>query len=315
MNAKDIESSIKNFIENIRDRHDKSVLKVDTTFPEQLLQKDVAFPDKVKHLILCCDIYDNFSHCYCYNFKIELVYKNQWLNKYTSQLLKDIIRFNNLEKLEMTSVKLDMKLWKEFINNCTRLKEIIIKSVYKDEDWYKFDSSTLKELFSISTLKRVVIDCQTLHFPSGPSNIEELYLNDFEPKHIESFSKNLQTHKNLKILNINRFDSLLNNEEMLLKTIENCKSLENVTIKFDFDNTCSVRFRETLFQLPNLRQCLLDCCGNEDFGDRFIEDHNLIFPSIIHLDLYFPLDDEEIRSCKDQFPSLISLKNYNKELL
>lgn len=76
-------------------------------------------------------------------------------------------------------------------------------------------------------------------------------------------------------------------------------------------NNSHVAFREALFQLPKLKRCYLNYRNNE----KLVSNLNLIFPSITHLVLDGNTKEEDIIPFISQFPSLVSLKYFDRELI
>lgn len=330
----------------VRNRKDKSVLIVFTLKPDLLLQPSVAFPDEVKHLMLCCDVlYDDINRG---NTQLW----NDWngssteYNVYTKTLLKDLIHFHNLESFTAGSVRLEMNLWKEWALNCKNLREINFNNFCYENDYFEFDEDTLETIFKIPTLRKVHIESLELpFFPPGPSNIEELtitarayqhYFDENDPdddppkpqynvdEMVQSYSKNLCTHTNLKFLRIDRFAKFFMRPEPLLNVAKYCVNLEEIYLDFieiveelkdddyidsddqdddralakvnDRENALRTKVLEQLFQLPKLKKCTLVYAQKHDFEDekfydKLVNDKTLaghcvpVFPSIKELNL------------------------------
>lgn len=340
----------------VRNRKNKSVLIVFTLKPDLLLQPLVAFPDKVRHLYIDCGTIDD-NGISRGNRKLW----NDWngssteYNVYTTTLLKDLIHFHNLESFTAGSVRLEMNLWKEWALNCKNLREINFSNEWSDNDFFEFDEKTLETIFKIPTLRKVHIESLELpFFPPGPSNIEELtitarayqhYFDDNDPddtlraargagdppkpqynvdEMIQSYSKNLCTHTNLKFLRIDRFAKFFMRPEPLLNVAKYCVNLEEIYLDFieiveelknddyltggpegyidsddqdderalakvnDRENALRTKVLEQLFQLPKLKKCTLVYAQKHDFEDeKFYDklDSTLVFPSIKELNL------------------------------
>jgi hypothetical protein len=204
-----------------------------------------------------------------------------------------------------------MDLWTEWAKNCTQLKEIYFGNTWSDTDYFKFEEETLETIFKIPTLEKVCIENMELpFFPAGPSNIKELkiiaraYDREFEDedteydsdsdsnvyceggptaKAIESYSKNLCTHTNLKILHIEKFTKFFMKPEPLLNVAKHCVNLEELSLGFIEGDAPNVL--EKLFQLPKLKKCTLISSTDDGYYDKLINDKTLSFPSIKHLNL------------------------------
>ena len=350
----------------VRKRKDKSVLIVFTLKPNLLLQPSVAFPDKVRHLMICCDVL--YSDINRGNTQLW----NDWngssteYNVYTKTLLKDLIHFHNLESFTAGSVRLEMNLWKEWALNCKNLQEINFNNFCYENDYFEFDEDTLETIFKIPTLRKVHIEFLELpFFPPGPSNIEELTItarayqhyfdkndpDDDPPKPqytvddmVQSYSKNLCTHTNLKFLRIDRFAKFFMRPEPLLNVAKYCVNLEEIYLDFieiveeltdddyidsddqdddralakvhDRENALRTKVLEQLFQLPKLKKCTLVYAQkhyfeDEKFYDKLVNDNTLVFPSIKELNFLInysgsKLTKDDINKIvlKHQFPNL-----------
>jgi hypothetical protein len=314
----------------VRNRKDKSVLIVFTLKPDLLLQPSVAFPDKVKYLFIDCGTIDdngisrgNTKLWYDWNGS------STEYNVYTKTLLKDLIHFHNLESFTAGSVRLEMNLWKEWALNCKNLREINFSNEWSENDLFEFDEETLETIFKIPTLRKVHIESLELpFFPPGPSNIEELtitaraYQHDFDkndpdddppkPQYtvddmVQSYSKNLCTHTNLKFLRIDRFAKFFMRPEPLLNVAKYCVNLEEIYLDFieiveevrdddyidcafgagdasrrsddqdddralakvnDRENALRTKVLEQLLQLPKLKKCTLVYAQKHYFEDE-----------------------------------------------
>jgi len=160
---------------------------------------------------------------------------------------------------------------------------------------------------------------------------------------IESYSKNLCTHTNLKKLRIEKFKKFFMSPKPLLNMAKYCVKLEELYLDFieitkendDIDaNVVRANVFEKIFQLPNLKKCTLVCSESRSIDDkpvaieRLINDTTLIFPSITHLRLLrngefsaeftgcdWILTDDEIRVVLKQFPNLQSCWRDDVQLL
>jgi len=191
------------------------------------------------------------------------------------------------------------------------------------------NEETLETIFKIPTLRKVHIEFLELpFFPPGPSNIEELtitaraYQHDFDkndpdddppkPQYnvdemIQSYSKNLCTHTNLKFLRIDRFAKFFMRPEPLLNVAKYCVNLEEIYLDFieiveeltddDYidcafgagdasrrsddqdddralakvkgrENALRTKVLEQLFQLPKLKKCTLVYAQKHYFEDE-----------------------------------------------
>ncbi|MGL5962689.1 MAG: hypothetical protein ACRCZ0_12175 [Cetobacterium sp.] len=256
-----------------------------------------------------------------------------------------------------------MDLWKEWARGCIQLREIDFSNTdfrNTQYDYFAFDEQTLETIFKIPTLRKVKIESLELpFFPPGPSNIEELkissraydyYFFEFDKyefnidEMIESYSKNLCTHTNLKKLRIEHFVKFFTSPKPLLNMAKYCINLEELYLDFveitekddanEDVNVVRANVFEKIFQLPNLKKCTLVCStttsiDNEPITiERLVNDTTLIFPSITHLRLLrngessadftgcdWILTDDEIREVLKQFPNLQSCWRDNVQLL
>jgi hypothetical protein len=339
--------------EIVRNRKDKSLLVVWTLQPWRLLDPSVSFPDEVKHLDLDGD--RNSSRVenrelYCLDEEF-----------YSKTLFKDLVLFHNLETFTACGIRLNMDLWKEWARGCTQLRKIDFSNIYTETDYFAFDEQTLETIFKIPTLRKVKINSlELLFFPPGPSNIEELTITARAYEHyfekdkdgkyeydidemIESYSKNLCTHTNLKKLRIEHFVKFFMSPKPLLNIAKHCVNLEELYLEFieittkeenEDVNVVRANVFEKIFQLPNLKKCTLVCSESRSIDNesiaikRLVNDTTLIFPSITHLRLLrqgefcakntgcdWILTDDEIRVVLKQFPNLQSCWRDNVQLL
>jgi hypothetical protein len=154
-------------IELVRNREDKSRLDIHTMRPEKLLAIDVAYPDQVKDLTLyldfgeCNDWYEQHKkYLYKKDCECENKYCNKcyWEYKYTDTLCKDLVNFNNLEKLKLFNLNLSSDLWIQFAKGCTCLKKISFDGGSANQFGFDDDSKkeALETIFKIPTLEKVV---------------------------------------------------------------------------------------------------------------------------------------------------------------
>jgi len=344
--------------EVVRNRKDKSLLVVHTLLPGRLLDPSVSFPDEVKHLDLDGDRNSSRVPHKDWNMHWDWEWDEEF---YTKTLFKDLVLFHNLETFTACGIRLDMDLWKEWARECTQLREIDFSNIYTETDYFAFDSETLETIFKIPTLRKVNIESLELpFFPPGPSNIEELTITARAYEHyfekdddgkyefnidemIESYSKNLCTHTNLKKLRIEKFKKFFMSPKPLLNMAKYCVKLEELYLDFieitkendDIDaNVVRANVFEKIFQLPNLKKCTLVCSESRSIDDkpvaieRLINDTTLIFPSITHLRLLrngefsaeftgcdWILTDDEIMVVLKQFPNLQSCWRDDVQLL
>lgn len=312
-------------------RENKSLLVVFTMYPHLLLNPEVSHPDKVRYLIIDCDPHSGI--CRKNYSEFENTWQDAYENRniYTPTLLKDLIHFHNIEIFNGCSIRLDMRLWQNWALNCCKLKEINLTNHYPEQDFFRFDQKTIETIFKIPTLRTVKIENIELpFFPQGPSNVEKLaliprsYLIDFDKNEyhnysvkemIESYSKNLCTHKNLKNIRIEKFTKFFIESQPLLNVAKNCINLEEIYLDFidlhcdddfgdnygdeDYEKSLSEKLSvkranviEQLLQLPKLKACTLVCSTSNDviFNkplsiDKLIMNSRSIFPSITHLKL------------------------------
>jgi len=354
----------------VRNRKNRSLLVIFTMYPHLLLNPKVSHPNEVRYLIIDCDPHsgicrDNYSE-----------FENTWHDAYEDQtiytptLLKDLIYFHNIEIFNGCSIRLDMKLWQQWALNSNKLKEITLTSHYSEQDFFRFDQKTIETIFKIPTLRTVKIENIELpFFPSGPSNVENLtliprsYSCDFDSDEyhnytikemIESYSKNLCTHINLKKIRIEKFTKFFIDPKPLLGLCKNCKNLEEIYLDFinlansdesndkDYEEIVYEKLSmkranviEQLFKLPKLKICTLVCSTSNDVVfnkpssiKKLVNDNSLIFSSITHLKLLkhgdtsadftgapWKLADSDIIAMFKQFPNLKSCLKDDKELI
>lgn len=303
--------------EIVKNRPNKSLLVVNTIRPELLLQPSVAFPDEVKYLVMNCD--DMGSSLEKSNDDINVAHLDPyfvggWDKRFTWDLCKDLVNFNNVEYMHAYGLRLDMKLWVEFAKRSQKLKEISFVNVMVEIDWFEFNEEALEAIFKIPTLEKfhtTFLDIPIL--PKGPSNIIDLSLNPGEEgetdKFIESFFKNLDTHKNLKkvfALCLNH----INSPEQLLQ-ISKSRNLEELDIMIDCKETGIIQAFETLLELPKLKKLSFSFDT-----DRLVDNRSLIFPNIEYLDMFGckGLSDDSVRSIFKQCPNLKSCVKDGREL-
>ena len=103
-------------LESIRDRENRSVLKIRSVYPEQFLSKNIAHPDEVKHLTIITDFNTSDIGGYIYN---------TWYFRGKDTLCSDLVNFHNLETLTAIDLNLSEDLWIEFAQNSKILKKLI----------------------------------------------------------------------------------------------------------------------------------------------------------------------------------------------
>jgi hypothetical protein len=194
-------------LKSVRDREDRSILKVCSVYPERFLSSEIAHPEEVKHLTIILDFNTSGSGYTYYTWNIRGY----------DYLCSDIVNFHNLETLTATDLNLSENLWIEFANNCKNIKEIHFSSSCEKDSmdnfyFYKTEKA-IDAIFKISTLEKVCIDRLYFpYFPPGPSNIThlELCISGEDPnalkiddkyfEQIKSYSNNFCTHTNIKTL-------------------------------------------------------------------------------------------------------------------
>jgi len=326
-------------IEGVKNRPAKSILEIYSMYPEELLKPDVASPELVKHLALNLS-FANFYMCPWSFFEslpnskvirngrdckcciIDSCQKCNWTEIYTDTLCKDLIHFTNLETLYLSDVKLSNELWIQFAQNSKHLKEIEFNSeeeVYKGySDKFEFDGQSLYDddlppknaaldaIIKIPTLKTIKFNYINLpYFPKGPSNIEELHLNDivdyttrneYEISPWEKFNlvKNfdLSSHQNLKKVYIDdRIDQLfseLNLEKLKkLEELHYYDTLRTGPGSAQGPNQIEVSFQTVIEKISNLKIFHYSMCFDktDPFLKKLIKHQNLIFPNLEHVEI------------------------------
>jgi hypothetical protein len=307
--------------EIVKNRSDKSFLAVCTTRPELLLQPSVAFPDQVKCLLMNCD--NQGSSLEAKNDDVNTdhllgYFIGGWDRKFTKDLCKDLVNFNNIEYFYACGLRLDMKLWVEFAQRSTNLKEIYFTNVRWDCDWFEFNEEALEAIFKIPTLKKLNMFAVDLpNLPKGPSNIEYLQINTDgreTDKLKENYLKNLSTHINLKKVSVPGLFKIKTSEPLLL-IAKNCRDLEELEIYGDREVNQKVegivQAFEALMQLPKLKKFTFSFDVY-----HLVDDTTLIFPCIEYLNVYRCqcLSDESVISIFNQCPNLKSCLKDGKEL-
>lgn len=195
-------------LESIRDRQDRSVLRIRSVCPEQFLCTEVAHPDEVKHLTIITD------------FKTARDDRmwSSWHYREKDTLCSDLVNFHNLETFTAVDLDLSEDLWVEFARNLKNLKEIHFSSSCQkcgcDEFNFREKRKAVEAIFQIPTLEKVTIDCLCfLYFPPGPSNINCLKLNvsgeenkSVDDEQLKSYSNNFHTHTTIKTLILDTLD-------------------------------------------------------------------------------------------------------------
>jgi hypothetical protein len=307
--------------EIVKNRPDKSFLAVCTTRPELLLQPSVAFPDQVKCLLMNGD--SNSSSLKRKNDDVNTdhllgYFIGGWDRKFTKDLCKDLINFNNIEYFYACGLRLDMKLWVEFAQRSTNLKEIYFTNAHGEVDWFEFNEEALEALFKIPTLEKFHMYAVPLAvLPPGPSNIKDLYINGLgrqEEEYQLNDLKNLETHTNLKKVSVPGLFKIKTSEPLLL-IAKNCRDLEELEIYGDHKVGKKVegivQAFEALMQLPKLKKFTFSF-----HVDHLVEDRSLIFPCIEYLNVYRCqcLSDESVISIFNQCSNLKSCLKDGKEL-
>lgn len=268
-------------IDNIRNRSDKSTLSVHgTTRPDLFLAPDVALSDQVKHLDIYMSNNTNWDPSKS-SEELENVYgvwddSDEELERYASgypkswqfytrTLCKDIVNFKNLETLDSYDLKLPTDLWLEFIQNNQNLKVV---KLYYETVTPKIDIKVVEKLLSLPQLEKVCLwNVHALYLPPGPSNITEMVINRFYeldiqhkeeiPIMMDTWTKNLRTHTNLKKLHVIACEVLLTSLEPFVDLGLTCTQLEEVAIssgeKIDLEPLTKV-----LLTIPSLRKLVVD---------------------------------------------------------
>ena len=251
-----------NEVIQIQNRPDKSILTINSIYPEKFLTSDI---DPKQVLSLTLDLSFDTTNC---SKKME-----EWEYKYDRKLCKGLLNFTNLEILNLVDVNLSSDLWTQFAQNATRLKHISFKSWLDiDRFWFDGDGEETKEegleaVLKIPTLENVTFSWLHLpFFPKGPSNIKRIKLDriksfDDDTEQYESYFSNFCTHTNLisviveprgdypfqfstlrleelKQLENLDFDGCLDTEEDFesLKAILDLPKLTNLTVGFMVDS-------------------------------------------------------------------------------
>jgi hypothetical protein len=211
-----------------------------------------------------------------------------------------------------------MKLWVEFAQRSTNLKEIYFTNVRWDCDWFEFNEEALEAIFKIPTLKKLNMFAVDLpNLPKGPSNIEYLQINTDgreTDKLKENYLKNLSTHINLKKVSVPGLFKIKTSEPLLL-IAKNCRDLEELEIYGDREVNQKVegivQAFEALMQLPKLKKFTFSFDVY-----HLVDDTTLIFPCIEYLNVYRCqcLSDESVISIFNQCPNLKSCLKDGKEL-
>jgi hypothetical protein len=282
-------------LEFIRDREDKSVLKIRTVYPERFLSKDIAHPDEVKHLTISTD----------FNNGVEYMY-HTWYFRSEDTLCSDLVNFHNLETLTAIDLYLSEDLWIEFAQNSKNLKEIYFSSScakdYADEFELDEKEKAVEAIFKISTLEKITIDRLYFpFFPLGPSNINYLELctnneervealNDKYFEQIKSYSNNFHTHTNIKTLILDA----LNIPPYKLKDLKLGKMIKLEKLVINNYWKIDELDIESILSLPNLKKLVLSV--EIDQNDSFkilIQNTNLIFPNIEELTIYIWINNSK----------------------
>jgi hypothetical protein len=270
-------------LESIRDRKDRSVLKVCSVYPERFLTRDIAHPEEVKHLTI---ILGFTSSCVTYTYYT-------WYRRGNNDTLcSDIVNFHNLETLTATDLNLSEDLWIEFANNSKNLKEIHFSSSCESDENDDFDfdkkEKALDAIFKISTLEKICIDRLYLpYFPPGPSNIKhlELYVSGEDPnvlkiddryfEQIKSYSNNFVTHTNIKILILDVLHvSPYNIKDLKLDQMIQLEELE-------LRSCCYIGDIQEILMLPNLKKfyCFIER-DKDDSSMKTLINTDFKFPSV-----------------------------------
>jgi hypothetical protein len=252
-------------LEQAKNRPNKKIYYIlGTTKPQEFLHPDVAHPDQVKQLYIDlsdANILDDETgpeytkitgpwtkRDTTINFDVRVEMDHKWIEDFlntrsfnsiegprklkksdhsTKTLCKDIVNFKNLELLNIKNFKLTTDLWIEFAKNSTCLKNIHFAHDLE------LEPAALEAIFNIPTLKKV-----TLHnivipwFPPGPNNIEYLSIyrptdDEYTDNFMESFTTNLRTYTNLKIIYLTWF---INTNKPFIDLGLTCTDLEHVSI-------------------------------------------------------------------------------------
>jgi hypothetical protein len=284
-------------LENVKNRVDRSTLKIYSMHPERFLANDVSHSDEVKHLSILLPFhnYDDYwtyvennlfkKDCDCNISGFGDCNKCSWDGKYNDTLCSDIINFHNLETLIAEDLNLSEELWLKFIQNSKNLKEIHFSFGCNGWDEFCFEDkvNVLDALFKIPTLEKVTMYYMRLYyFPPGPSNIKHLELTavsaedeDLRKIHCDSYKNNFSTHTNIKSLVLaHRRPTPYYLEDLKL---DKMTQLEDITLK----NWCT-NYIEPILLLPNLKKFkFIMWFDQEDpLMKELIKNQNLIFPSV-----------------------------------
>jgi len=130
-------------VEGVKNRPDKTVLKIHSQCPELFLAPEVASPDLVKHLELQLSFGYILDHQYdpdYYKYRREGVFCDckcdegsctkcdWWGDAYTDTLCKGLLNFKNLETFVARDVKLSTELWIQFAQNSKCLEKMTFDS-------------------------------------------------------------------------------------------------------------------------------------------------------------------------------------------
>ena len=264
-------------IESVKNRPDKTILKISSMHPEKFLVPEVSHPEQVKHLTLdlgIFDICDDYQEVEKYLHKVDCdcVYlahcnKCSWNIKYTDTLCKDLVNFTQLETAEFTDVNLSDNLWVEFAQNSKCLKKIEFNScgdLDSGLDLFFFNggnprshslepkNKALDAIVKIPTLETIKFSCLELrYFPPGPSNLKHIELDSIKielldnhkeyktelAKCYESYASNLCTHTNITSLYI-CFQFPIKFSTFQLHKFEHLKELSYIGDKNLDDDDC-----------------------------------------------------------------------------
>jgi len=308
-------------LKSIRDRKDRSTLKIRSVYPERFLSKDIAHPDELKHLTIILD----FNHCsgsYTYY---------TWYARGSDDLCSDIVNFHYLETLTATDLNILEDLWIEFANNSKNLKEIYFSSSceidYADSFYFDEKEKAVEAIFKIPTLEKVTINRLYFpYFPPGPSNIKHLELctnneettdafKTYDNKYFEqikSYSYNFCTHINLKTLILDT----LNISPFKLKDLklEQMIQLEEIEIKsyWEIDEIDI----ESILMLPNLKKFSCRINETDSLMTALMKtlklDFDLKFPSVEEVTIYVLLSGRA-PACNNN--NINEMKNYLSTVL
>jgi hypothetical protein len=276
-------------LESIRDRENRSVLKIKSVYPEQFLSKNIAHPDEVKHLTIITDFNTSDIGGYIYN---------TWYFRGKDTLCSDLVNFHNLETLTAIDLNLSEDLWIEFAQNSKNLKEINFSSScakdYMDNFYFFEREKAIEAMFQIPTLEKVTIDqLFFLYFPSGPSNIKYLelhvsggdesdidVLDSTDIEQIKSYLNNFHTHTNIKTLILDILDGM----PYKLKDLKLDKMIQLEDLKIRNYWKIEDLNIESILSLPNLKKLFfsVEIDENDSLG-TLIQNADLMFPNIEEL--------------------------------